>query len=167
MVSNNQPPHQEENLLFNSNGQVSQASKSSLTEGHPTVTLEQALNDVLPNHSLPTNSVRESHDDFRKNFHVRVSGDLAKGLWYLLGWVVVVHFVGVVAFSWRLGNKPVSGDLEENRLERIEKAVSNVNDAAKTLYAVLAPLAATVTGYYFTLGGSSISSEDSSTKQDR
>lgn len=165
-VSNKQPPHQEENSLLNTNGQASRASEPDLAESHPKETLEQALNDVLPNHSLPKGSVRESHEELRKNFHVRVSGDLAKGLWYLLGWVVVVHFLGVVAFSWRLGNKPAPGDLEENRLERIEKAVSNVNDAAKTLYAVLTPLAATVTGYYFTLGSSSSSSEDSDAKKD-
>ena len=168
MVSNKQPSQQQENNpLSSSNGQSNRVhTQSNLAEGHPKETPEQALNDVLPNHALLKGSVRESHEELRKNFHVRVSGELAKGLWYLLGGVVVMHLVGVTAFSWRLGNSPVPGDSEEKRTERIEKAVANVNDAAKTLYAVLTPLATAVTGYYFTLGGTSSSSDDSDTKKD-
>lgn len=118
------------------------------TTGPPKETIEQASNYILPEGSFHLNPA-----DLRKNFHTRVSGELAKGLWYLLGSVVVIHLVAIVGFSWRLTNAPTAGDTD--RTDRIETAIATVGDAVKTLYAVLTPLATAVTGYYFSTGGDS------------
>jgi hypothetical protein len=99
------------------------------------------------------------HAEYRKNFRARLSGDLAKGLWYLLGLTVILNLLTVIALSWRLTNPPKTGDID--RSERIEKAVAIVDSFAKTLYAVLTPLATAVTGYYFSTGADSDSDQNS------
>ncbi|MBD1847751.1 hypothetical protein H6F89_31045 [Cyanobacteria bacterium FACHB-63] len=126
--------------------------------GHPKETIEEASRSV--NRDFPKGSLNLSHAELRKNFKVRVSGDLAAGLWYLLGFVVVVHLLAVTALAWRLSNQPTAGDSEEKRIERIEKAVSTVTDTAKTLYPVLGVLTAAVTGYYFSSGADSAPSDE-------
>jgi hypothetical protein len=119
----------------------------------PKETIEQASK-----HIFPEGSVQLSANEFCKTFHTRVSGELARGLWYLLGLVVVLHMISVIGFSWRLTDTPTAGDTD--RTERIETAIATVSDAAKVLYAVLTPLATAVTGYYFSTGGDSDSERD-------
>lgn len=145
------PPTQpsETPLYPDSNGQSDRGDpRSETSKSPPRVTIDQASNDLFPRGSIHLNPA-----DLRKNFHTRVSGELAKGLWYLLGSVVVIHLVAVVGFSWRLTHAPLPGDTD--RTERIQSAIATVGDAAKTLYAVLTPLATAVTGYYFSTGGDS------------
>jgi hypothetical protein len=102
-------------------------------------------------------------EEMRKTFEAGMSGVLALGLWLLLGGTVITHLAATVVFSSQLVEKPSVNDTE-GQSERIEKATSTVGDTAKTLYALLTPLAATVTGYYFTAGKGSGSSDDSDAK---
>lgn len=155
----------EKEPLPNSNGKATEIlSHLNVEPKHPKETIEEASRSV--NLVLPEDSVHLSHEELRKNFKVQVSGDLARRLWSLLGFVVVVHLLATIAFSWRLSNKPDIGDIEEKRTERIEKAMSTVNDTAKTLYAVLGILTTAVTGYYFTSGAASTSSDKDGGKDD-
>ncbi|WP_414545095.1 hypothetical protein [Nostoc sp. CCY0012] len=85
----------------------------------------------------------------RKNYRTLVSGDLAKFLWRLLGFVVCANLVSTILFSWQLIQTPAADDREQYA-ERINSATANVNEASKTLYTFLGPLATAVTGYYFT-----------------
>lgn len=124
--------------------------------GHPKETIEEASRSV--NRDFPEGSLELS--EIRKNFKLHVSRDLAKGLWYLLGFVVVVHLLTAIALSWRLSNKPDVGDNEEKRTARIEKALSTVNDTAKTLYPVLGVLTAAVSSYYFSRADSDSSNDE-------
>jgi hypothetical protein len=144
--------------LPNSNGKATVVlSQLAAEPGHPKVTIDEALHSA--NVDLPKDSVHVSHEELRKNFKVRVSGDLARGLWYLLGFVVVAHLITTIAFSWRLSNQPNAGDDDDKRIDRIEKATATVTDTSKTLYAVLGVLTTAVTGYYFTSGANSTTSD--------
>jgi sterol desaturase/sphingolipid hydroxylase (fatty acid hydroxylase superfamily) len=116
------------------------------------VTLEAAADEV----HLRTEGLRITPQEYRKNYRTRLSGTLAKRLWYLLGGVVVVHVIAVIVFSWKLIEDPVTGTAEQ-RTERIQSAIDNVNETSKTLYTFLTPLVTAVTGYYFT----TMSDEDS------
>ncbi|RAM50198.1 MAG: hypothetical protein C6Y22_18300 [Hapalosiphonaceae cyanobacterium JJU2] len=122
------------------------------------ITIEQASEEL---HSIaPSPGSVQSLAEARKTYRTRVSGQLAKFLWYLLGGVVTCHMVSTIAFSWQLTQKP-SADDKEQYSERIKGAISSVNEAAKTLYTFLGPLATAVTGYYFTtVGNSSNDSEN-------
>jgi hypothetical protein len=159
-MSGRQPsPKPEPEVSPNSNGK---AIKLGVRSEPLKETIEEASRSV--NLILPKDSLQLSPAELRKNFKVRVSGDLARGLWYLLGFVVVAHLIATIAFSWRLSNKPDVGDTDENRTERISKATATVTDNAKTLYAVLGVLTTAVTGYYFTSGADSASSENDGEK---
>lgn len=129
------------------------------SQGHPKETIEEASRSS--NWNFPEDSLKLS--ELRKNFKVSVSGELARGLWYLLGFVVVVHLLTAITLAWRLSNKPDAGDTEEKRTARIEKAVSTVNDTAKTLYPVLGVLTAAVSNCYFR----DADSESSDDEQDK
>jgi len=152
MPSNQSSQKTEKEHSLNSNIKTN-LIPSSLKSGHPKQTIEEASRSV--NLVLPEDSFHVSHAELRENFKVRVSGGLAMGLWYLLGGVVVVHLIATIAFSWKLANKTDVGDNEDKRTARIDKAISNVNDTSKTLYAVLGVLTTAVTGYYFTSGSTS------------
>ncbi len=127
-MSSSQNPEKES--VLDSNSKIN-GIPSNLETGHPKESVEEATRAV--NLDLPKNSFHLKPDDLRKNFNVLVSGDLAKGLWLLLGGVVVVHLIATIAFSWLLTNKPDVGDTEEKRTARIEKAMSNVNDTSKVI----------------------------------
>lgn len=159
-MSGRQPSQKPEpKLAPNSNGK---AIKLEIKSEPLKETIEEASRSV--NLVLPKDSLQLSHSELRKNFKVRMSGDLARRLWHLLGFVVVAHLIATIAFSWRLSNKPDVGDTDEKRTERIGKATANVDDTAKTLYAVLGVLTTAVTGYYFTSGAASASSENDGEK---
>jgi hypothetical protein len=124
------------------------------------VTLEAAADEVHL-HAEGLQGLRITPQEYRKNYRTRLSGTLAKRLWYLLGGVVVVHVIAVIVFSWKLIEDPVTGTAEQ-RTERIQSAIDNVNETSKTLYTFLTPLVTAVTGYYFT----TMSDEDSKDSED-
>jgi hypothetical protein len=126
---------------------TSDGSASQKQENKEEITIEQASEEL---HSIaPSPGSVQSLAEARKTYRTRVSGQLAKFLWYLLGGVVACHMVSTIVFSWQLTKKP-SADDREQYTERIKGAISSVNEAAKTLYTFLGPLATAVTGYYFT-----------------
>ena len=99
---------------------------------------------------LGIGTITLSPDDHRKNLRAQASRTLAMGFWVLLALVAVAHLGTTIIFSKELFRK-TEKNYAQSEIERIEKAISSVGDTAKTLYAVLAPLATAVTGYYFTI----------------
>lgn len=93
--------------------------------------------------------------DMRRNFRTRVSGRLALGLWSLLGAVVFIHIIGIsysaIQLSRKVGFQTVSLNEDDVSLRKqvVDDSVGMINDAVKTLYSFLTPLATAVTGYYF------------------
>lgn len=93
---------------------------------------------------------QEWHDSFK----LIVSAVLALSLWIFLVGIALLHFQVSCEFSRKISNLLV----EDNaKVEQIEKAVLSINDTAKTLYALITPIATAVTGYFFAASGSATS----------
>ena len=121
-------------------------STTSVTEPKK-ITIEDASEEI---HSItpPSGSFKSSLEEQRKTYKTRISGHLAQLLWWLLGGVVVLHLLATIGFSACLIKKPASDD-KEQYIERIKTAILSINEASKTLYTFLGPLATVVTGFYF------------------
>ncbi len=90
-----------------------------------------------------------SPQDWRENLKLIFSGILAGSLWITLASVVAFHFYTVSQLSYKLAElKSAEQDTH------IKDAIAANNDAAKTLYAFLTPLAAGITGYFFNVAKS-------------
>lgn len=104
------------------------------------VSLDEAVNKSHANNFLHSMSPA----DKRENQKVQTAHRLAIGLWLLLGIIVVIHFGFVCCMSHGL----LQADKEKVELGKL--GVSQINETAKTLYTLLAPLATAITGYFFT-----------------
>lgn len=110
------------------------------------INLEDAskeINAVRPS----ANSIDVSTEN-RKTYVTLLAGNLAKWLWIVLLGITCVHLIAVIFFAWFFTREPATND-KEQYVERINTAISGVNETAKTLYTFLGPLATAVTGYYF------------------
>ncbi|MBH8561354.1 hypothetical protein I8748_04035 [Nostoc sp. CENA67] len=92
--------------------------------------------------------------EWRDSFKLIVSAALALSLWIFLGGIAVLHFQVSREFSRKIADLPVQDNAKVNQ---IEKAALSVNDTAKTLYALITPLATAVTGYFFAASSSATS----------
>lgn len=101
-------------------------------------------------------SIANTPQEWRESFKLVVSGVLALGLWGFLGWVAAFQLNSVTELSKQGAN--LAGQ-NGNQNAQIEKAIANVNDTAKTLYALLTPLATAVTGYFFAASSQGQSSQ--------
>lgn len=90
-----------------------------------------------------------SPQDWRENLKLIFSGILAGSLWVTLAGVIAFHFYSVSQLSNKLAELKSS---EQDT--HIKDAIAANNDAAKTLYAFLTPLAAGITGYFFNVAKS-------------
>lgn len=84
----------------------------------------------------------------RKNFNTYTAGILAIGLWSLLGISFVWNMATVTYIGWRVLNETNSEQIE-TFMKKVDKSASMINDTSKSLYAVIAPMAATITAFYF------------------
>ncbi len=90
-----------------------------------------------------------SPQDWRENTKLIFSGILAGSLWITLAGVIAFHIFTVSQLSNKLAElKSAEQDTH------IKDAIAANNDAAKTLYAFLTPLAAGITGYFFNVAKS-------------
>lgn len=87
-----------------------------------------------------------NYAEHRKTFNTRIAGVLAIGLWTILGVTVLWHLGSTAFIYYRLWNEEQN---IENAIAKVDKSSSLVNDTAKSLYAVIVPIAATVTAFYF------------------
>ncbi|MDJ0729953.1 MAG: hypothetical protein QNJ33_08170 [Crocosphaera sp.] len=80
----------------------------------------------------------------RKNRNNWIASILAVALWAVLIFTIVYHLISTVKFSNYLvdSNTPIE-------LEKVQTAVTLVDDTAKTLYSFLGTLVTAVTAYYF------------------
>ena len=80
----------------------------------------------------------------RKNRNNWIASILALALWSVLIFTIAYHLITTVNFSNRLlsSDSPVE-------LEKVQTAVTLVDDTAKTLYSFLGTLVTAVTAYYF------------------
>lgn len=120
------------------NERVSNIEKNTSTTIIPEATKSQ------PEKGALTNPPHE----WRASFNLVISGVLGCSIWLFLGLVAHWHFALVQNFSQK--RVPPSTPNKE-QVEQIDRAINDVNDTAKTLYAILTPLATAVTGYYFAL----------------
>ncbi|MDJ0579423.1 hypothetical protein [Crocosphaera sp.] len=95
------------------------------------------------------NSQAESSKDDDTDFRLRnrnnwIASILALALWATLIFTIVYHLISTVKFSNYLvdSNTPIE-------LEKVQTAVTLVDDTAKTLYSFLGTLVTAVTAYYF------------------
>lgn len=92
-----------------------------------------------------------SPQDWRENTKLIFSGILAGSLWITLAGVIGFHIFTVSQLSYKLAElKSAEQDIH------IKDAIAANNDAAKTLYAFLTPLAAGITGYFFNVAKSDL-----------
>ena len=96
-------------------------------------------------------------DDRIKTTNTAIAGWLAISLWAMLGLTIVWHGYSITELNGRFWNVSETVELSDAEA-KMDKSLSAISDTAKTLYAVIAPIAATVTGFYFQ---SSSSSDDS------
>lgn len=92
--------------------------------------------------------------EWRDSFKLIVSAVLALCLWLFLVGIAILHFQVSCEFSRKIADLPVQDNV---KVEQIEKAALSVNDTAKTLYALITPLATAVTGYFFAASSSATS----------
>ena len=95
-------------------------------------------------------------NEFIKKTNTAIAGGLAISLWVMLVITVVWHIWSISQLNqkfWSDTNKLSDAQV------KMEKSLSAISDTAKTLYAVITPIAVTITGFYFQ---TSSSSDDSS-----
>ncbi|CCQ49737.1 MULTISPECIES: hypothetical protein [Crocosphaera] len=95
------------------------------------------------------NSQAESGKDGDKDFRLRnrnnwIASILALALWATLIFTIVYHLMSTVKFSNYLVDSETPVELE-----KVQTAVTLVDDTAKTLYSFLGTLVTAVTAYYF------------------
>lgn len=95
------------------------------------------------------NSQAESGKDGNKDFRLRnrnnwIASILALALWATLIFTIVYHLMSTVKFSNYLVDSETPVELE-----KVQTAVTLVDDTAKTLYSFLGTLVTAVTAYYF------------------
>lgn len=88
-------------------------------------------------------------EEKRKNIKLLSSMILAGSIWFTLVFAMGSHFFVVAYLSVKLADKPISPQSTTEQLTPIKDAIASTNDMAKTLYAILTPLVATVTNYFF------------------
>ena len=85
-----------------------------------------------------------------KNTKPIVAAFLALGLWTMLALAMVWNGACVTWLSAKLVNLDYKDkEISEQKERVINATLSNINDTAKTLYAILAPLATAVSAYYY------------------
>lgn len=89
--------------------------------------------------------------EWRDSFKLSVSALLAGSLWIFLGIIALSHVQASGEFSRKIANLP---EQDSAKVDQIQKAALSFNDTAKTLYALITPLATAVTGYFFAASGS-------------
>jgi hypothetical protein len=98
--------------------------------------------------------IKEKAKAYEKRFNVGISGMLAIILWSAFLYTGYWHLSTIKEMSLKYVSDFSASELgvqevEDRRWQNYERATALINDTAKTLYAVLTPLAATATGFYF------------------
>ncbi|HEY9600514.1 MAG TPA: hypothetical protein V6C85_02825 [Allocoleopsis sp.] len=97
------------------------------------------------------NALANPPKEWRDSTKLIVSALLAISLWGFLGVIAFKHFQASLEFSRQLAATAPS---DKGAVDRIDKAYTGVNETAKTLYALITPLATAITGYFFAASGS-------------
>jgi hypothetical protein len=87
--------------------------------------------------------------EWRESVKLLIAALLALGCWGLLGWM----FFAQVQYSYTVSDnlrKPENKD----QIVVIKDARDGVNQTASSIYAILTPIAASITGYFFVASGS-------------
>ena len=92
----------------------------------------------------PSVDVRVTNSEKRKNRNNQVASFLAIFLWFTLIITILSHLGSTVYFSHYLVASETTVEIE-----KVQTAVTLVNDTAKTLYSFLGTLVTAVTAYYF------------------
>jgi len=116
------------------------------------IDLNKAVGSEYDFRTLDMQFQKQQTESFIRKFRAQVAGVLAASLWLALiatGWWHT-HMVGIIATK-TLGSPETLEEGEELDFEAYDKSSSIVGDTAKTLYAVISPLATAITGFYFVI----------------
>jgi hypothetical protein len=116
-----------------------------------TVALNSGLleRDQLIRDLIRMNASINTPPEWRESVKLIVAAFLALGCWSLLGWLLFAQFQYSLAVSAKL-EKPENKD----RIVFIKDARDGVNQTSNSIYALLTPIAASITGYFFVSSGS-------------
>jgi hypothetical protein len=89
------------------------------------------------------------HHEWRESVKLVVAAFLAVGCWSLLGWLLFAQFQYSLTVSAKLENPE-----NKDRVVLIKDARDGVNQTSSSIYALLTPIAASITGYFFVSSGS-------------
>ncbi|MEL6879080.1 MAG: hypothetical protein AAFP09_01040 [Cyanobacteria bacterium J06607_10] len=127
-----------------------QSTKDNGNESSQSTDIEE----ITPN-TFKSFNAKEDTSDFVTRFRTKIAGFLALGLWSSLviagGWHARrVSVITDLMLIYAQNSQAVQGEAEiEVDFEAFDKAFVMVGDTAKTLYAVVSPLATAATGFYF------------------
>lgn len=132
-----------------------------LPDKQESINLDSAIGSDYDFRTLQIQFLKQQTESFIRKFRARVAGGLATSLWVALiatGWWHT-HMVGIIAVE-TLKNSTLVEDGNELDFEAYDKAASVVGDTAKTLYAVVSPLATAITGFYFVIQSNRSDNDD-------
>ena len=136
------------------------AADNSLAEKN-SIALNKAIGPEYDFRTLHIQLLKQQTDSFIRELRAKVSGLLAFSLWISLiatGWWHT-HMIGIIATETLENSASVEsgGELD---FEAYDKSSAIVGDTAKTLYAVISPLATAITGFYFVIQTNKSDNED-------
>ena len=129
---------------------------------------ENSKDRIITPQTFTSFRAKDTTNDFVTKFRTRISGYLALGLWSSLvaagAWHAgrVSHITDRMLVAAPLVQSDEDVNVANLSYKSFDKAFVMVGDAAKTLYAVISPLATAATGFYFV----SQSTEQSSSKEE-
>lgn len=89
--------------------------------------------------------------EWRESVKLLSAGLLGISLWFFLGWIVGVSYLKTQDYSDQISKLK---DSKDPQIENLDKAVNIINNASKTLYSQLIPIATVVSGFFFVVASS-------------
>ena len=100
---------------------------------------------------LLENATANTPPEWRESLKLISAGLLGISLWFFIGWVACASYLKIQDYSDQISKLK---DSKDPQIENIDKAVNIINDASKTLYSQLIPIATVVSGFFFVAANS-------------
>jgi hypothetical protein len=105
---------------------------------------EQLIRDLIR-----ANATANPPPEWRESVKLMVAALLAIGFWTLLGWILFAQF----QYSLTVSDK-IEKSQNKDQITTIKDARDGVNQTSNSIYALLTPIAGSITGYFFVSSGS-------------
>ncbi|WP_138505543.1 hypothetical protein [Nostoc sp. PA-18-2419] len=100
---------------------------------------------------LLANATANTPPEWRESLKLISAGLLGISLWFFIGWIAGASYLKIQDYSEQISKLK---DSKDPQIENLNKAVSIINDASKTLYSQLIPIATVVSGFFFVAANS-------------